>query len=153
MQTITKSREGVYIKFQPGDGTIYTAFHVYEPDSDPDNMYVAIGSGDEIEGGYFMRRSSLRELAKRLMESNENESLIKFLQGDHFVRYWLSHFKGRDWTGTVAILFGMVLTVSTEDLGESLKIIGDIYRNNHEDVYGDLLHWTQQSEEKNNVNA
>ena len=145
MRTIVNSGTAHYLKFQPGDGTIYTVMYSRYPDSsDKDNLYVAIGAGNEIAGGYLMRRSSLRKLAQRIMATDDGEYLPKFLKEDHYIQYWLSHFDGFTWTGVVAVLFGMVLEVSTEALELSLEIIGDIHHNNHNDVFRDLLYWTKE---------
>ena len=68
-QHLVKEGFACYYVIEPGDGTRYTAFYVADPDSDPDNMYIAVGPGQSITGGYLIRRSSVRRLAQRILDA------------------------------------------------------------------------------------
>jgi len=148
MNAIVRNEMALYLRIQPGDGTIYTAMVCSYPDNDPDNMYLAIGAGDNIDGGYFMRRSSLIKLARRLLAIDNDQEMTSFLKNDHYINYWLSHYKGYDWTGIVGVLAGMVMALSSNNLNTSLKIIGGIYHSEHDLVRGNLVYWLARHDNK-----
>jgi len=151
INTLIKEEFAVYFVIEPGDGTRYSAFYVPEPDNDPDNVYIAIGPGSHIIGGYFMRRSSLKQLALRIydMAKNKERSFSSALMVDYYIGYLASHLKvsGRnvnpDWDVIAAALFGIALTLSptTEDTETALKFIGDVYRNRHVEIIATLVEW------------
>ena len=150
MRHLIRESLAVYYQIQPGDGTRYTAFYVSRPDNDPDNIYVAVGSGQYIQGGYLMRRSSLRNLAERLYKpARDQERLDQWLKEDHYINYWNPHFKVYaeysevNWTTMMAVLFGLAMTMSPdeEDIELTLKFIGDVYHDRYTEVAVTLLEW------------
>ena len=150
-RTIVKDRIATYMIFEPGDGTRYTAFIVEYPDDyGGDSLYVAIGAGDKVKGGYFLRRSNLESLGKDIMTMNEDEqSIQELLLEHHYTNYWQGHLKLNRWTTVVGILLGMVFVLCTESFDTGIDFIGRVYHNDYDTVYGDLLHWSREREKQN----
>ena len=130
-----------YMKFQPGDGTLYTVLFGNMARV-PDNMYIAIGSGDHIKGGYFFRRSSVEELAYDMIEwmDKDGRPLTQFVSEYPYFDY--QHGKinihnqgsGGNWTSVVAVLFALVYALGDITNDTHLNFIGDVYLNRQENV-------------------
>ena len=137
-----------YAKFQPGDGTIYT---VLFGDTDEDNMYIALGSGDYIQGGYYFRRSSARELAQNMIRTilhgTETDTLPKFTQEYHLFSYQATKFyalagdRKPSWTLAVIVLFSVVLALGDPLMDADLKFIGHVYRDDRDAVMALFHKW------------
>lgn len=139
MQAVVEYLTGFnYMKFQPGDGTIYTVLYGTMVD-DPDNMYIAIGPGDSIQGGYFFRKSSVEKLADRMVNwiYDDGRPLAQFMTEEYYVDYQhtkLAIYGGNRWTTAVAVLFAMVYAMGNVAYDKHLNVIGHVYRNNREEV-------------------
>ena len=137
-----------YMKFQPGDGTLYTVLFGNMV-RDPDNMYIAIGSADYIRGGYFFRKSSVRELAYEMLKwiKNDSGSLFTFVSEYHYFDYQhtkinVFHEKdGNIWTTAVAVLFAVVYALGDVSNDADLAFIGHVYNNHALDVLALFAEW------------
>ena len=147
MRAVVKYQDNFhYMKFQPGDGTIYT---VLWGDTDNDNMYIALGSGDYIQGGYYFRRSSAVELAQEMANwiVNEIASLPQFTQDYHLFDYQATKFyalAGRrkaEWTLAVIVLFSVVIALGRPTNEQDLNFIGHVYRNDGQAVLDTFERW------------
>jgi hypothetical protein len=137
-----------YMKFQPGDGTVYTVLwgNMFP---DEDNLYIALGSADYIRGGYFFRQSSARELAREMVKWIENEtaSLPAFVQDYHLFSYHHTKFdvfdrdRKPDWTLAVIVLFSVILTLGDPTMDEDLEFISHVYRDNSQEALDTLYRW------------
>ena len=138
-----------YMKFQPGDGTIYTVLWGNQVGADDDNMYIALGSGDFIQGGYYFRRSSAIELAKEMSKwiLNEVAPLPAFTQNYHLFDYQATKFyalAGRrepEWTLAVIVLFSVVLALGDVSNGEHLSFISYVYHDEQQEVLDLFDEW------------
>ena len=135
-----------YMKFQPGDGTIYT---VLWGDTDNDNIYIALGSGDYIQGGYYFRRSSAIELAEEMAKwiTNEVASLPAFTQDYHLFDYQATKFyslannREAEWTLAVIVLFSVVIALGRPTNEQDLNFIGQVYRDDGQAVLDTFERW------------
>ena len=138
-----------YLKFQPGDGTMYTA--VYGDLTDPEerygNIYVAVGSADYIRGGYMLRHTSLYEMLLELRKWIDADKLpIGFVKKYHLFAYFdtkMSYGQTRNatWTDKMAVLLAAVITWGTGRVREDLKFIGHVYYNHNSEILALLDEW------------
>ena len=156
MEPIIKLEEGFqYMKFQPGDGTMYTAIF---GNIDNDNMYIALGPGDMIQGGYFFRRSSARSMLVALREWVEGGGMPReFVQDYHLFHYHATKVNNKfNWTVAVFVFLSALLTVTSvhaggmayisETAGEGVfDLIKFVDRNNGEEVLSWLDTWAPLS--------
>ncbi len=142
MKTIVRHQTNFnYMKFQPGDGTIYTVLFGRMVD-DTDNMYIALGSGDHIRGGYFFRISSVAELAREMIKwiVSDRGPLTQFVREYHYFEYQHSKLniftreEGNTWTTAVAVLFALVFALGDVSNSEHLSLISYVYYNNSAEV-------------------
>ncbi len=134
-----------YMKFQPGGGTIYT---VLWGDTDDDNMYIALGSGDYIQGGYYFRRSSAIELAQEMAKwiVNEVAPLPAFTQDYHLFGYHATKFyalsnREPEWTLAVIVLFSVVIALGRPTNEQDLNFISQVYRDDRQAVLDTFERW------------
>ena len=142
MRAIVRHQDNFhYMKFQPGDGTLYTVLFGNMA-GDSDNMYIAMGSADYIKGGYFFRKSSVEELAHDMIKwiDKDGRPLTQFVSEYHYFDY--QHGKinihnqgsGGSWTSVVAVLFALVYALGDITDDRHLNFIGDVYLNKQENV-------------------
>lgn len=131
MRPIVKFQDGFsYVKFQPGDGTIYTALYGWLGN---DNWYIAIGSGDYIRGGYFFRESSAHRLLVDLVKwIDEGKLPLQFVQEYHLFAYHTTKInmfvdKDFDWTVAVAVLFSVIISHTSVSRTNAFDLIKAIY--------------------------
>ena len=135
-----------YMKLQPRDGTLYTVIYGYMKNS-PDNMYIAIGPGDMVRGGYFFRLSSGRQLALDMHEyiQNGGKNLHSFMLEHHLYGYHATKLMDAGkWTRCVAILLSLVLPNNDFDF----PFIGDVHNNDIQAVEATIGDWLRNKEER-----
>lgn len=142
MKAIVDGKEYfTYMKLQPGDGTLYTVIFGIVDD---DNLYLAIGPGDYIAGGYFFRASSSYMMLEELHQwiINDKGTLFEFLDNYHWINYMEGKFfDGHSWTPKIACLVAAVIQHADASNSESYELINAIDHNDSERVLGWLKEW------------
>jgi len=106
MLNIKQKGNGIIFELEPGDSTRYTLLIA----DTGDELFVAIGTGDTLEGGYPILKHNLT---------------VKPDIG--FVRYWKDHTKIRnEWTAAVAVLAAYLFY--NNKLVQGSTFIHDCYR-------------------------
>ena len=137
MECISGLSPACYFVLQPGDGTRYT---VMTMDSHGDDgIYIAIGAGDVICGGYFLPKKEAIALLDDLYRHEGDEHLTAFAIGHHVTDYWRSHITTdlTRWTAAVAVLVASVLTYRSLDVAikeDLFRVIAAVYRNKPDEV-------------------
>ena len=131
-----------YVKFQPGDGTLYTAMY---GQADGENLYIALGSGDGILGGYFFRIESAREMLVELKKwIDTGKTSLEFVQQYHWISYIRSHMRSdnpHEWTVIVMCLFAAIVAYADPSNGEAYGLIPAVYCNQDSLVLEWLEEW------------
>jgi len=148
MRQVVKSspKDFTYLKFQPGDGTLYTAIYGIPNQYDSDNLYLAIGSGDGITGGYFFRASSAKEMLADLQKAIEKKTNLNvWARAYPWTQYIRTHLRNtHEWTAIVACLLVVVLFFGSErpvPTDEDLRLIEYVYRNMPDRVMALVRKW------------
>ena len=145
MKTIVNHIDGFrYIKFQPGDGTIYTAMYGQVKG---DNFYIALGAGDNTRGGYFYRKSSAEHMIIDLVKWIEDgKSPMGFTHDYHLFHHAASktnvfmESRAIDWTVIATVLFAAIVTLADPSNGESYGLIPAVYHNDS----GAIIKWAEE---------
>lgn len=145
--------------YEPGDGTRYRVMYSIGPKS----VFVAIGAGDKIEGGYMLQRDMLDYYANEISscESAETvqEEFGRFFQST--VGYWrqfghagmydrrcpeCDHVLQRtdvaascEWTARVACMIALVAHASV--VYAQYQLPGLVYRDRWEEVLTLVKEW------------
>ena len=111
-----RDKNAEFLEIEPGDGSRYQVM-IAERNN---KLYVAIGPGDVIRGGYWMP-----------LDIDEIEKIVSSgrILNHHFIQYWgyhagIAHY----WTAAVAVLCGYFYLTQQEKWTESIPRIGDLYK-------------------------
>lgn len=136
-RTIDKHLGARFLQIQPGDGTRYT---IMLSSMNTDGSYfVAIGPGDSVSGGYWVRQTSLNNFMMDIKEylhidTNTRFGVVSAITEHHYVNYWTEHTNIKNlWTSAVAIISAWVmLTYQEQSWPTMLRLSGLLYNGKAE---------------------
>jgi hypothetical protein len=138
MQHITDLTQAGLFVLQPGDATRYTCVV-----SDVGKaVYVAIGAGDSIVGGYELQDFQARHILERLGDEvgKDNPDFIDALRDVGHIHYWKSHTEVKnEWTAMVACLVASIMTAGYLFDEAQTDLIGGVYKQDR-DIVTNALH-------------
>jgi hypothetical protein len=110
--------------YEPGDATRYRVFY----SMDAGSIYIAIGAGDIVDGGYPLQVDQLAyEFAMIKGEKTTPASLLD----SHLIGYWRGHMRGDvdKWTATVAIILAAVILFGDMEDEQHMRLPGLLYHH------------------------
>jgi hypothetical protein len=148
--------------YEPGDGTRYRVMYSIGPSS----VYVAIGAGDRIEGGYMLQRDTLgyhtRHIANAVNGNHVKDEVKRYFRD--VVGYWreFGHANiydrecpicsmvqprtdtkvNAEWTSKVACLIALVAHAS--DVTAHYALPGLVYREKWDEVLELVKEWRDE---------
>lgn len=113
--------------WQPGDATKYTILAAYFDNS----LFVAIGPGQKVYGGYFIPFHNALHVALLGSEVSTGGTLER-MQHSHAIAYYLSHIRDENldrYMATVAHMFAALWYAGIDDVEFTRDLVGDTYRD------------------------
>lgn len=138
---VTKEAKADFGIIEPGDGTRYTAVTARIEQGSEKYIYIALGAGDTIRGGYYLPINQLTFLFDALLE-HQDRMLSFLLHDSHIVGYFQSKTGLHDWTAIVGVLTALTFTLS-KSIRDDLAIIGHIYHNRFNEALNIMEHWAK----------